>query len=57
MKRSNKTLQNLSYFWSVKTHVSFFHLSFCPTLFFSLINALVYAVFIREINKVGQNDK
>ena len=41
-KRSSKTVQNLPYFWHDKTHIVFFRLSFHATLFFSLMNALVY---------------
>ena len=35
-------LQNLLYFMYKKTHEVFFHFSFCATLYFSLMNALVY---------------
>ena len=34
--------QNLTYFIYTKTQRCFFHFSFCATLFFSLMNALVY---------------
>ena len=40
MKWPSEMLQNLSYFWNMKTYVFFF--SFCATLFFSLKNVLVY---------------
>ena len=42
MKRSGEKLQNLPYFWNMKTHVFFF--SFSATLFFpnDLMNALAY---------------
>ena len=34
MKSSREMLQNLPYFWNMKTHVVFFHFSFHATLFF-----------------------
>ena len=42
MKSSSETLQNLPYFYHMKTHVVFFPFSFRATLFFPLMNALVY---------------
>ena len=41
-KCSNETLQNLLYFMYEKTHVFFFCFSFRATLYFYLMNALVY---------------
>ena len=41
-KCSSETLQNLLYFMHKKTHVVFFRFSFRATLYFYLINALVY---------------
>ena len=35
-------LQNLPYFMYMKTQSCFFHVSFRATLYFSLMNALVY---------------
>ena len=42
MNWQSETLQNLPYFWNTKIHVVFFSFSLCATLFFPLINALVY---------------
>ena len=42
MKCSSEMLQNFPYFWNTKTHVDFFHFPFRATLFFPLMNALVY---------------
>ena len=42
MKSSSEMLQNLLYVIYKKTHVVFFHFSFCATLYFYLMNALVY---------------
>ena len=41
-KCSSETLQNLLYFMYKKTHVVFFRFSFRATLYFYLMNALVY---------------
>ena len=41
-KCSSKTLQNLLYFMYKKTHVVFFRFLFRATLYFYLMNALVY---------------
>ena len=41
-KNSSETLQNLPYFIHTKTWSCFFCFSFCATLCFSLMNALVY---------------
>ena len=56
-------LQNLPYFWNMKienTH-SFFRFSFRATLFFPLMNALVYVNIDQGIHKgklkVAQNEK
>ena len=40
-KCSSETLQNLPYFRNTKIHIVFFRFSFCATLFFPLMNALV----------------
>ena len=44
MKNSSETLQNLPYFWNMKSENqhSFFRFSFHATLLYSLMNALVY---------------
>ena len=42
MKSSNETLQNLPYYIHMKTQSCFFRFSCLATLFFPLINALVY---------------
>ena len=42
MKLPSEILQNLPYFYHKKTHVVFFHFSFRATLYFYLINAIVY---------------
>ena len=61
MKRSSETLQNLLYFMYKKIHVVFFHFSFHATLFFYLMNALVYVDIDKGIHKgkskVAQNEK
>ena len=49
-KCSSETLQNLLYFMYKKTHVVFFRFSFRATLYFYLMNALVY-VKIQQILK------
>ena len=41
-KSSNETLQNLPYFIYTKTQSCFFRFSFRATLYFSLMNTLVY---------------
>ena len=46
MKCSSETLQNLPYFWNMKTHVDFFIFYFVSWyMIFSLINAMVYVGF------------
>ena len=58
MKWPGETLQNLPYFIYTKTQSCFFHFSFRATLFFPLMNALVYVdIDIREKNKVARNEK
>ena len=42
MKCSSQMLQNLPYFWSMKTHIVFFVFHFMLLYFFPLMNALVY---------------
>ena len=42
MKCPSEILQNLPYFYHMKTHIVFFCFSFRATLFFPLMNALVY---------------
>ena len=58
MKWPSEMLQNLAYFWNVKTHFSFF--IYCYFIFF-LINALVgwsmSSAFIRGKNNVAHNEK
>ena len=52
MKCSSETLQNLLYFMYNKTHVSsFFRFSFLATLYFYLINSLVYVDIDQGIHK------
>ena len=47
IKWPGKTLQNLLYFIYTKAQISFFHFSFRATLYFYLMNALVYA-YLRQ---------
>ena len=42
MKCSRETLQNFPYFLEYENPRMFFRFSFCATLFFPLMNALVY---------------
>ena len=55
MKCPSEMLQNLPYFIYTKTQSCFVHFSFRATLFFPLMNALVYLTraLIREKNKVA----
>ena len=52
MKCSSETLQNLLYFMYQKAHVVFFCFSFHATLYFYLMNALVYVEIDQGIHKV-----
>ena len=49
-KCSSETLQNLLYFMYKKTHVVFFRFSFRATLYFYLMNALVYVDIDQSAN-------
>ena len=51
MKCPSEMLQNLPYFIYTKTQSWFFHFSFCATLIFSLMNALVYVDINQAIHK------
>ena len=55
MKLPSETLQNLPYFMYKKTHVVFFRFSFRATLYFYIMNALVYVDI--DILKVARNEK
>ena len=62
MKWSRETRHNLPYFWNTKTHVHcYFRFSFRATLFFPLMDVLVYVDIDQGIhqgiNKVVQNNK
>ena len=57
-----KMLQNLLYFYEKKTQSCFFHFSFHATLFFPLMNALIYVnihqgIHLGKKNKVAWNEK
>ena len=54
MKCSSETLQNLPYFWNMKTHTDF---SFRAALFSLLLNALVNVDIRKKIKYVEQNEK
>ena len=63
MKWPSKMLQNLLYFWNMKTQEVFFVFHFMLLYFFPLLNGLVYVdidqgVSIREKYKIAaQNEK